>query len=432
MHAPVPEVAGHIMRRATRAIRNPALALAEQGLIPDPSFNAAMRVNPLYLSNALNACCFMTAEGARLAVSLYALHLHASPAVVGLLASLFSIVPAASSVPAGRWMDRVGPRRPMLVSALLLAPAAALAFFWRDLAALFIVAVLVGAAQNLFLLGNLHILGRLGAPENRVHNFSVFTTANAVAAFVSPLLVGFTIDLLGHSSIFLILGLMPLVPAAAIAAGWLAFPDEPAHRATGPGAAQRRAGAFSLLRDPALRGIFAIAFASSSCTLLYFFLTPLYGVTINLSASSIGVVLSSFSIAIVAVRLLAPALARRVRSWRLILSAMSASGLLLLCVPLVENVAGLMAIGLLLGAGMGLSSPLVLALMSEHAPDHRVGEVLGLRMTMVNIILTAVPLLAGALGAAIGVAPVFWITSALLLGSCFFSRERWHTRRHAG
>jgi hypothetical protein len=44
--------------------------------------------------------------GARLAISLQALHLQASPVVVGLLMSLLMLVPTFVAVHVGRWVDR--------------------------------------------------------------------------------------------------------------------------------------------------------------------------------------------------------------------------------------------------------------------------------------------------------------------------------------
>ncbi len=408
----------------------------------------------------LNTCAVIVGEGARLAISLNALHLEASPAVVGALGSLFSLIPALSSVATGRWVDRVGARGPMLHSAWLMAVSAVIAFFWHDLAALFVVSVLVGAFENVFVVATLQVLGRDTAPGARVRNFSMLTTANSLGMFVSPLLVGTGIDHLGHPFTFLLLGLIGLVPVVVIvvrrmagmsrqsadvpkkapaaasthdrldaAAGAEAY-DKPAHGVAGKA---RKANAFDLLRVPALRWLYGIAFATSSSVLLFMFLVPLHGVERGLSASWIGLLLGTFSFSMAVVRVLTPSLTRRVPAWRAILVALSASGVMLLTVPLVDNVWVLLAIAAFLGMSLGMSGPIILALLSETAPPDRVGEALGLRMTMVNGILTGVPLVAGSLGALIGIAPVFWVISALLIGSCIAARRQWNAtgRKHA-
>ena len=397
----------------------------------------------------LNTCAVIVGEGARLAISLNALHLEASPAVVGALGSLFSLIPALSSVATGRWVDRIGARGPMLQSAWLMAVSALLAFFWRDLAALFVVSVLIGAFENVFIVATLQVLGRDSAPGARVRNFSMLTTANSLGMFVSPLLVGTGIDHIGHALTFLMLGAISLVPVAVIVIRRMAglsraSADAPkplvatasAHERLDAGTAAakptedngskaKRSSAFDLLRVPALRWLYGIAFATSSSVLLFMFLVPLHGVERGMSASWIGLMLGALSFSMAIVRVLAPSLTRVVAPWRAILAALSTSGLMLLAVPLIENTWVLLGIAIFLGMSLGMSGPIILALLSETAPPDRVGEALGLRMTMVNGILTGVPLLAGSLGALIGIAPVFWVISALLVGSCIAARRQW-------
>jgi hypothetical protein len=49
-------------------------------------------------------------------------------------------------------------------------------------------------------------------------------------------------------------------------------------------------------------------------------------------------------------------------------------------------------------------------------------------MTLVNMSQTAMPLLFGALGSALGMAPVFWATAILLLGGGLVAKRN-HDRR---
>lgn len=55
--------------------------------------------------------------GSRVTLSLFALSLHASPLAVGVLMSLLALLPMTFSVAAGRLIDRVGVRKPMLAGA---------------------------------------------------------------------------------------------------------------------------------------------------------------------------------------------------------------------------------------------------------------------------------------------------------------------------
>ena len=74
--------------------------------------------------------------GGRVTVALAALNVGASAFTVGVLASLFAVVPMFLSVTMGRLVDRIGVRGPMTVGAAGMAAGWALAFFLPQLAIL--------------------------------------------------------------------------------------------------------------------------------------------------------------------------------------------------------------------------------------------------------------------------------------------------------
>ena len=53
--------------------------------------------------------------GSRMAVSLFAVDRGATPFVVGTIVALYAVFPAVLALPAGRMIDRVGFRIPMLI-----------------------------------------------------------------------------------------------------------------------------------------------------------------------------------------------------------------------------------------------------------------------------------------------------------------------------
>ncbi len=73
-----------------------------------------------------------------------------------------------------------------------------------------------------------------------------------------------------------------------------------------------------------------------------------------------------------------------------------------------------MALSFALGLGLGMSQPMVMSLLHTHAPPGRMGEAAGVRMSLVQSMAVAVPLAFGALGATVGLAPVFWSVGACL------------------
>jgi MFS family permease len=83
-------------------------------------------------------------------------------------------------------------------------------------------------------------------------------------------------------------------------------------------------------------------------------------------------------------------------------------------IPLFESAVVLAAICFVLGLGMGLGQPLTVILTYNYSPAGRHGEGLGLRIAINNSMHVTVPALFGVLGAVIGLAPVFWLSSAIL------------------
>ena len=78
-------------------------------------------LKPLYLQVFLSSCNHAAVNGTRLTVLLYAAYLQASPALIGLLAASNGLISAFMAVRMGKWIDRVGPRKPFMLASLMLA-----------------------------------------------------------------------------------------------------------------------------------------------------------------------------------------------------------------------------------------------------------------------------------------------------------------------
>jgi MFS family permease len=234
----------------------------------------------------------------------------------------------------------------------------------------------------------------------------------ATASFVGPLVAGFSIDHFGHASSYLYLAAVPLVAVLILAfspgLGRLhamrSVEEEPA------------AGAGNLLANAPLRRTLITGGIVLTGTDLFQFYMPIYGHSIGLSASAIGIVIGCFAAAAFAVRLVMPAMVRRwgedaVFVWSLALGAAT-----YLIFPLFESAVLLAAVAFVLGLGMGCGQPLSMMLIYARAPRGRSGEALGLRLTINNFMHISVPLAFGTLGSALGMAPVFIVNALLLAG----------------
>lgn len=155
------------------------------------------------------------------------------------------------------------------------------------------------------------------------------------------------------------------------------------------------------------------------------FVVPIYGTSIGLTASTIGLVLGSFALATFLIRLALPWISRHVREWPMITTTMAVACVAYLLFPLVRTVPLLAAIGFLLGLGLGATQPSIMSLIYTRAPAGRAGEAVGVRAVVLNVSHTLLPLAFGGMGAALGLLPVFWaMAGALAAGGVFANRRR--------
>jgi MFS family permease len=378
-------------------------------------------MNPLYLAVMLASLDHVYFSGARLGVLLYATELSASPVIVGLVSALFTIPSIFTSVAMGRWTDRIGARRPMQIGSAMMFAGAVIGFFWRDLIGLCVVSAVIGSSFNLFFIANQRLIGQYGGPGDRIRNFSASSLGYSVASFLGPLLAGFAIEHLGPTESLLALSVFSLVPVIVIALDKLEFPPDSAR----PPSGRKRGSMLSLLGTPSLRRIYGMSVLAQGTWSIVIFLVPVYGTQVGLSPSRIGLLMGSFSLATVVVRVFLPLLSRRLSAWQLLLLSLAATASAFVGIPLVTQMTPLAAMIFWLGLGLGIAGPMSQALLYDTSPPERIGEALGLRVLMMNMSHSAVPLLTGAVGTALGVGPVFWALAATLVGGCYVTRAQW-------
>ena len=355
--------------------------------------------------------------GSRVTVSLYALSIGASPLTVGTLMGLYAFLPIWLSVAAGRLSDRAGVRRPMLWGSCGIALGAALPSLLPGVIALFAATSLIGASFMLFQVSIQNATGEMGRPGERGRNFSLLALGYSTSGFCGPLAAGIAIDSLGFGATFVGLMLLPLVPIAVLARRMLVLP---ARRHVAAQAAPR--GVAAMLRDPHLRRVFVVNGLLSMAWDLHTFFIPIYGAALGLSASRIGVILASFAAATFAVRLMMPRIARRFSELQVLTAALFIAAATYALFPFVGSAGALMALSFTLGLALGSAQPMVMSLLHSIAPAGRMGEAAGVRMSIINASTFAVPLLFGAVGSTLGLAPVFWSVGAALAGGGWFAR----------
>lgn len=373
---------------------------------------------PLHLTYGLMLSGFTSIGAARVAFSLYALYLGATPTQVGLLIGSFYVFPVVISWSVGRYSDRVGSRGLLTGAACLGLAAMTIPFFVRELWALFASALLMGIPFTLYNVLLPNLIGLVSTPAERVRNFSNASLAGSFTMFLAPLFAGVSIDLVGHAAACLC-----LVSLSVMVAGLLIV-----WGGTLPGGARRTAVATAVPHKPLKDRELVRALATSSIVQvgqdLYQFYIPVHGVAVGLSASAIGALISTFAVASFLVRVSLPALIRRLGEERVLAYSFYLAGLGFVLVPHFENAFALAAVSFVFGLGIGCGQPITTMLIFSRSPEGRSGETFGLRQTVNNTLRVAAPPTFGLVATAFGLAPVFWLSAALMSGAGWLSRGR--------
>ena len=114
---------------------------------------------------------------------------------------------------------------------------------------------------------------------------------------------------------------------------------------------------------------------------------------------------------------------RRFREWQVLTVTMFVAAAIYLLFPFAGNAIQLTALSFALGLALGAGQPMIMALMHHIAPQGRAGEALGLRTTLMNSSQVALPLVFGAVSAAVGLTTVFWSVAVCMGAGGYLTRK---------
>jgi MFS family permease len=367
---------------------------------------------------------------ARLTGTLYALSNKASAFTVGVQMALFALVPALLAVRAGRWLDTSGPFRPLLLGTALMTAGALLPALFpyevADIAPLLVASALLGTGFMYVQITAQHVVGSLAAPDRRPAAFSMLALAFSTSGLIAPVASGFLIDSIGHRATLACIFLLLASGLALLLMQRARLPQPPPRRDD-----QVAGNPFELFRVAEVRHVLIVSGMISMAWDLQTFLIPVYGTSVGLSASQIGMIIGAFAAATFVIRLAMPALSRRYREWQVLVFTLLTSGVAYGLMPLFDSVVPLMVVMFLLGLGLGSAQPNVMSLLHDRSPEGRVGEALGLRTIVMNSSHVVLPLVIGAFGTVLGAAPAFWLMATAMLGGGW-TAHRWTRDGHGG
>ncbi|MEN3367603.1 MAG: hypothetical protein V7606_4877 [Burkholderiales bacterium] len=349
-------------------------------------------------------------KGSKVLISLSAIDLGASPITIGMLIAMYAVFPLLLAVYAGRVTDRIGARWPMVLGSFGMTVALVLPAAFPSLVALFCAAALLGISNIFFHVSCHNLIGSLGTAQDRTSNFGTFSLGGAVSGMLGPVIAGFTVDRAGYPVAFVLLASIVILPCILLLcySSFLPAKVKVKHE-------EEPGGVKELLRNRPLRNTVITSGMIISGIDLFNFYMPIYGRSIGLQASMIGVIIGMQAAAAFVVRLWMPRLAKRFSEERVLAGSLLMAGATYFLFPLFQNPYILALISFMLGLGLGCGQPLSIVLTYNHSPPGRAGEALGLRLTVNKFTQVSVPLVFGSLGAAFGVYPIFWANAVFLL-----------------
>ncbi|QNP49279.1 MFS transporter [Diaphorobacter aerolatus] len=376
-------------------------------------------------------CIHASMTGMRLAAPLLALREGYSAVAVGMLLALFALTQVFLALPAGRYADRHGLKRPVKYAVMVATFGTAAAVVFPVYPVLCLAALCTGAASGIAIIALQRHVGRAAQDATALRQvFSWLAIGPAISNFIGPFFAGLLIDHAGSepgSTTGYRAAFAMTMGMALLSWLWVRQTEElpPVIAAAGNA---RRNKAWDLLQDTNFRRLLILNWLLSSCWDVHTFVVPLIGHERGLSASVIGTILGGFALAAAAIRVLMPFVAERLREATVLMVAMATTALLFAVYPLMPTAILLGICSVLLGLALGSVQPMIMSMLHQITPPERHGEALGLRLMAINASSVVMPVIFGYAGALVGVAGLFWIVGGAVGGG---SRIAWKMRRMA-
>lgn len=370
-----------------------------------------------------HVCLHASMAGMRLAAPLWALQQGYGPLAVGFLLALFSLSQVFLALPAGRYADRHGLRKPVSHAVIAAVCGASAAAVFPHFTILCFAALMMGGATGAAAIALQRHVGRAATDATDLRRvFSWLSIGPAISNFLGPVSAGLLID---HAGVWMggsaadangfvaAFALTALLPTLA----WLCVRHtrelDPAVHAGGV-----PPSAWPLFKEPMMRRLLLVNWLLSSCWDVHTFVVPVLGHERGYSASVIGTILGAFAVAAAVVRVFLPLLASRLREWAVVTTAMVVTALLFAVYPLMPNAWAMGVCSVLLGLTLGTVQPMIMSTLHQITPHALHGQAIALRLMTINLSSVLMPMLFGTAGVVVGMSVVFWTVGALVgLGS---------------
>jgi MFS family permease len=365
-----------------------------------------------------------TMAGVRMAAPLQALRDGHSAWSVGVLMALYAAAPVLLSMHAGRMADRLGYHRPVYIAiglslfGALLAVACTFVGAAARFALLCASAVFVGSGANMGLIVIQRRAGQaVSTSTERMRMFSWLGIAPSLSNVVGPVAAGFMIDAGGFRAAYGLMLALPLVT-------WWCARQIPRDAEDPQRTRQAQPqSSWTLLAAPGLKRLLVVNWVLSACWDVHMFAVPILGFERGFNATTIGLIVGTFTLAVSGVRLLIPLWAHRISEIALLRAAMVGTAIVFGLYPLAHSPWLMGGCAVLLGLTLGSVQPMIMTTLHQLTPAGRYGEAIAMRSMVMNASSTAMPLLFGAAGTALGAAALFWLVGGAVASGSWVARR---------
>jgi MFS family permease len=153
------------------------------------------------------------------------------------------------------------------------------------------------------------------------------------------------------------------------------------------------------------------------------FAVPILGFERGFNATTIGLIVGTFTLAVSGVRLLIPLWAHRLSEITVLRCAMVGTAIVFGLYPLAHSPWLMGACAALLGLTLGSVQPMIMTTLHQLTPEGRYGEAIAMRSVVMNASSTAMPLIFGAAGTALGAAALFWLVGGAVASGSWVARR---------
>ena len=367
----------------------------------------------------LTSVSFVSTKGYRILATLFAVDLGAGPLQTGVLFALWGLFPFLLSIHAGRLADRFDNRVLMYWGLAGFMVSLLLPFAFPVLPALYVSAALGGFTTMLFVVATQNLVGVMSGADTRTRNFSYYSLGESTAAIIGPILVGLCIDAVRHPLTFVLLALINTACLTLLLLRRRVIPNTVRREEK-----RERGSAKDMLALPTLRNaLLANGIVMAGLDLFNLYM-PVYTHSLGLSATAIGLIMGAFGAAAFVTRLAIPPFTRRWGEHAMMSGALALSALAFVAVPFSREALVLGIASFVLGLGLGCGQPLSMILAFNAAPARRSAEAIAMRLAVSYGAHVVIPPVFGAVGAALGLAPIFWTCAMLLGGGSALTRPK--------